>query len=135
MKFIEGQTIRDRLHAKGPFALGEAVLIARQVCDGLRASHARGFVHRDIKPHNLMLDARGRCTILDFGVLRLLDRGLTLTGAVVGTPSYASPEQVVLPELVGPPADLYALAVTVFEMLTGKRPYLTATDALQPGRS
>jgi len=125
MKFIEGKTLSDLLGEKHRFSLVEAVRICRQVCDTLAHVHAKGLVHRDIKPHNLMLDARGRCLMLDFGLLKLLDQSVTLSRGGAGTPAYMPPEQFIAPQLADARSDLYSLGATFFEMITGERHFAT----------
>jgi serine/threonine-protein kinase len=123
MKFVQGETVADRIRRAGPIPVPEAVAIVSQVCDGLGVIHARGWVHRDIKPQNLMVLPDGRCLILDFGILRQQDSTLTATGVVAGTPAYIAPEQAREPKGADARSDLYALGVTFFEMLTGELPF------------
>jgi serine/threonine-protein kinase len=123
MKFVAGQHVGASTRAAGRLPPEQAVAIAIQVCDGLEHIHASGFVHRDIKPQNLMVDSTGRCTILDFGILRVMESSYTQTGLVAGTPEYMSPEQTKDPKTADGRTDLYALGVTLFEMLTGRVPF------------
>ncbi|MHB8878437.1 MAG: protein kinase domain-containing protein, partial [Myxococcaceae bacterium] len=106
------------------FSLPETLALMRQLCSGLDFIHARGFVHRDIKAGNIFIAPDGHATILDFGILR--DNGteaLTRTGMVMGTPQYMSPEQALGARDVDHRADLYALAVLLYECLTGTLPF------------
>ncbi len=121
MAYVEGGTLRDRL-ARGPLEPLEAALLAAQVAEGLGAAHARGIIHRDIKPGNLLL-GDGLIKIADFGVARLADQApITRDGQALGTWSYMSPEQV-NGEEVTPAADLWSLGIVLFEIVTGKRPF------------
>ncbi len=123
MEYVDGESLAQRLHRSGPLGLNEARRILDAVAAGLDVAHALKIVHRDIKPGNLMLSAAGAVKILDFGVARLLDIGAALSrpGLLLGTPLYMSPEQL-LGHDVGPAADIYALGLVVYEMLTGSVP-------------
>src|SRR4029079_10827034 len=93
------------------------------LADALAYVHERGFVHRDVKPANVLSSEDGRVHLADFGIARLVDSAhQTKTGDVLGTPAYFAPEQVA-GETVGPPTDIYALGIVLFECLTGRRPY------------
>ncbi|HSJ65136.1 MAG TPA: protein kinase [Gemmatimonadaceae bacterium] len=122
MAFCEGGSLAERLASHGALPVGEAVRIGRQLASALAAAHARGVIHRDVKPANVLFDASGAVRLSDFGVARLLDDDVTRSGAVLGTVAYLAPEQV-----TGRPvdhrADLWALGVTVYEMLAGRRPF------------
>jgi serine/threonine-protein kinase len=104
--------------------VGEALRLAREACEGLGHAHRSGIVHRDVKPSNLMLDAGGRVKISDFGIAKMAGQGteLTISGAVMGSPHYLSPEQVRGEELDGR-SDLFSLGIVLYEMLTGRRPF------------
>lgn len=123
MRFLRGRTLADWIAASGRLPVVAAVDIAAQVCEGLELIHRSGFVHRDIKPQNLMVEPDGRCVILDLGILRRVDQSLTATGVITGTPAYIAPEQARDPKRVDGRADLYALGVTLFEMLTAQLPF------------
>jgi serine/threonine protein kinase len=121
MELLEGTDLRTRLKEGGALPPAEAVGIARQVAEGLGFAHERGIVHRDIKPGNIMLLERGRAKIMDFGLARMRAADhKTVTGMVLGTPKYMSPEQV-----AGSPvdqrSDLFSLGIVLYEMLTGAR--------------
>ncbi|HEX6863085.1 MAG TPA: serine/threonine-protein kinase, partial [Thermoanaerobaculia bacterium] len=121
MAYVEGGTLRNRL-AEGPLEPLEAALLAAQVAEGLGAAHARGIIHRDVKPGNLLL-ADGLVKIADFGVARLADQApITRDGQTVGTWSYMAPEQI-RGEEVTPAADLWSLGVVLYEAITGERPF------------
>ncbi len=120
MGCYDGETL-DRRIARGPLPLDEALRIATDVARGLAKAHDRGIVHRDVKPANIMVTADGVVKILDFGIAKLGDAGLTHTG-VIGTITYMSPEQA-FGETVDHRADIWALGVVLYEMLTGVRPF------------
>ena len=127
MAFIEGEPLRALLHRSRPLPVSRAVSIARAVCQGLDAAHAVGVIHRDLKPDNVMLGSDGALSITDFGIARSAERidgGATATlGSAIGTPAYMSPEQVEGAPDVDGRADIYALGVMLFEMVTGELPF------------
>ena len=132
MDLVDGEPLDRRLDVRGALPVDEALAIARQVALGLQAAHQRGIVHRDLKPSNVLLDAGGQAYVSDFGIARSLGtRGMTQTGAVVGTPDYLSPEQARAEPLDGR-SDLYALGLLLYEMLAGKPAYSdgTASESL-----
>ena len=124
MEYVDGESLAQKLGREGPLALGEARRILDATAAGLDVAHALNVAHRDIKPANLMLSKTGAVKILDFGVARYLDVGTSLSrpGVAVGTPAYMSPEQL-LGQDSGAPADIYALGLVLYEMLTGKVPH------------
>src|SRR5881628_3467860 len=129
MELLEGTDLRERLH-KAPLPTADAVDIAYQVADGLAFAHERGVVHRDIKPGNIMLLARGQVKIMDFGIARMRsDDFKTSTGIVLGTPRFMSPEQI-----AGAPvdqrSDIFSLGAVLYEMLT-RAPLFAAEDTPQ----
>jgi len=127
MDFIEGQDLRSLLRQKGKLAPEEAVNIMVQVGQALDAAHSEGVVHRDLKPQNIMIDAQGRATVMDFGIARSMElTGMTQTGALIGTPEYMSPEQAKGQE-VDARSDLFTLGIIFYELLTGKTPYQADT--------
>jgi Tol biopolymer transport system component len=126
MPAYDGETLKQRIE-RGPLPVEEAVDIARQVAQGLSKAHRQGFVHRDVKPANLMLTGDGLVKILDFGLAKLAgSAGLTRAGFCVGTPSYMSPEQA--RGEVDQRTDLWSLGVVLYEMLTGLLPFRAESD-------
>ena len=122
MAFLEGESLEDRI-AKGPLSLMDALDIARQAAEGLEAAHVKGILHRDIKPANIMVDAKGRATIMDFGLARLTEASrLTKVDTTVGTVAYMSPEQAQGMEADGR-ADIWALGCVLYEMVSGQHPF------------
>jgi serine/threonine protein kinase len=121
MELIEGETLRSRL-AKGPVTPEQVQAWTAQLAEGLQAAHAKGIVHRDIKPDNLLLTPAGGVKIMDFGIARLNGSDLTTTGAVLGTLSYMSPEQI-LGNKVDHRSDLWSLGVVMYEILAGRPPF------------
>jgi len=135
LEFVSGRSLRDEV-AQGPFAVDRALHIARQIASALSAAHAQGIVHRDLKPENVMLVEKGGdpdfVKVLDFGIAKVplgdaavgaaKGNPLTKAGMVFGTPEYMAPEQA-LGQTVDGRADLYALGVILFEMLSGVRPF------------
>lgn len=125
MEYVEGHTVRELLSDGQPVPIPEAVEITTGVLNALEYSHARGLVHRDIKPGNVMLTTDGKVKVMDFGIARALeDSGATMTStdAVVGTAQYLSPEQA-RGETVDPRSDLYSTGCLLFELLTGRPPF------------
>ena len=129
MPYVEGESLRDRLTRERQLPIDEAVSIATEVAIALESAHAQGFVHRDIKPDNIML-AGGHALLADFGIARAIDQAgtekLTETGLAVGTPSYMSPEQWT-GDIVDGRSDLYSLGCVTFEMLVGEPPFTGPT--------
>ena len=115
------RTLGDRL-SRGPLPVIEALATASQIARGLAHAHERGSVHRDIKPANVMLTVEGVVKILDFGIVKHGEQGLTRTGVTVGTLPYMSPEQLRRDPLDAR-TDIWSLGVVIHEMLTGCRPF------------
>ncbi len=131
MPYVAGESLRHRLERERPLPVADAVLVLREVADALAFAHAHGIVHRDVKPENVLLQG-GHAVIMDFGVARALlaargGRRLTDPGTTVGTVGYMAPEQAAGDRDVDARADIYALGVVGYEMLTGAPPFTGAT--------
>ncbi|HSK18306.1 MAG TPA: tetratricopeptide repeat protein [Longimicrobiales bacterium] len=129
MPFYDGETLKHRL-TRGPLALPEALDLAVQAASGLAAAHAKGIVHRDIKPGNLIITRDGILKILDFGIAKLMDAGVTSPGMTPGTVAYMSPEQR-RGDAVDARTDVWSLGIVLYESLTGRRPF-GDTDGRNP---
>jgi serine/threonine-protein kinase len=132
LELLRGGSLRQRLGG-GPIEVEEAVEIAKDVLRGLQALHGAGLVHRDIKPENLLFDTRGLVKVCDFGIACRFESDetrLTATDGLVGTVAYMAPEQA-LERDVDPRADLYAVGVVLFEMLSAKLPFGGRSDVGQ----
>jgi serine/threonine protein kinase len=127
MELLMGGSLADRLEA-GPLPLDRINRTLIQVADALDYAHSRGYIHRDLKPPNVLYDDQDNAFLTDFGIAKLLGETTSLTqeGTTVGTPSYMAPEQWE-GENVGPATDLYALGVVLFEMLAGQLPFIGST--------
>jgi tetratricopeptide (TPR) repeat protein len=132
MPYIEGESLAAKLSREGALPINEALRILRDVIDALSYSHGRGVVHRDIKPDNVMLSGR-HALVTDFGVAKAVSassggRGALTTGGIaLGTPTYMAPEQAAADPHVDHRADLYAVGVMAYEMLTGRTPFVAMT--------
>ncbi|MDX2262356.1 MAG: serine/threonine-protein kinase [Gemmatimonadales bacterium] len=124
MGYVDGENLAERLGSRGPLPPAEAVRILRETAWALAYAHARGVVHRDVKPENIMLDrGTGRVTVTDFGIARdVRAKSLTADGTVLGSVHYMSPEQVG-GEAIDGRSDLYALGVVAFQLLSGRLPF------------
>lgn len=124
-EYIPGGTLREKIGAG--LSVAEALDIACDVARGLDFAHGKGFVHRDVKPGNILFKADGTAVLADFGIAKAMDSqgGHTMAGASIGTPDYMSPEQARAEQVDGR-SDLYALGVVVYEMLVGHPPYQAA---------
>jgi serine/threonine-protein kinase len=130
MELVHGITLRQLIDRDGAVAVGDAAAITYQVADALSVAHARGLVHRDVKPGNVLVQPDGRVKVTDFGIAKAADSGgeeLTRTGMVVGTARYLAPEQVD-GRPVDERVDIYSLGLVLYEMLCGKAPFEADTD-------
>jgi serine/threonine-protein kinase len=127
MEYVEGRTLKDVIRAEGPLYPERAAEVCADVCSALIAAHARGLIHRDIKPGNVMLTPEGKVKVMDFGIARATtSETITQTAAVVGTAQYISPEQA-QGQTVDYRSDLYSVGCCLYEMLTGTVPFTGAT--------
>jgi serine/threonine protein kinase len=142
MAFVDGETLGTRLAARGRLPIDEVRTMLRQIADALAFAHAKGVIHRDIKPDNILLTADSdRAIVTDFGIARAVDDSptdpngapagtrLTGTGVALGTPAYMSPEQCAGDRTIDGRSDLYALGVLAYHMLTGSPPFLGGNSA------
>jgi serine/threonine-protein kinase len=129
MEYVEGQTAKEMLLARGQLSLAEALMIAEGVLNGLAFMHRNGVVHRDIKPSNIMVSVAGTVKVTDFGIARLVDEetGLTRFGGGIGTLHYMAPELIKSGE-VSFAIDIYSLGATLHELLSGTPPFIGNTD-------
>jgi serine/threonine-protein kinase len=122
MELVRGESLEARLERRSLLPPPAALLILGEVAQALDYIHARGVVHRDIKPPNLLLPSGGGVKLTDFGIAHLSWAPMTRSGEVLGTPAYMAPEQIATGD-VSPATDVYALGLVAFEMLTGARPF------------
>jgi serine/threonine protein kinase len=132
MELLEGHSLTDELHEKGRLSLGRCCEILIPVCNALAKAHSIGIIHRDIKPDNIFLHQTEKgeiVKVVDFGIAKLIDRSsdpalknLTVTGTVVGTPTYMSPERLTNKPYDGR-SDVYSLGIIMYQMLTGQVPF------------
>ena len=123
MEYVEGRTLKELLVARGPSPLGIAIDYTRQILSALRFAHRNGIVHRDIKPHNVIVDGEGRVKVMDFGIARAgAASQMTEAGSIIGTAQYLSPEQA-RGAPVDQTSDLYSTGIVLYELLTGGVPF------------
>jgi len=129
MRLMRGGSLADRIR-QGPISLQEATTVIGRIGAALDYAHQKGIVHRDLKPGNILFDENGQPFLADFGIVKVAESTMTLTGGgVVGTPAYMSPEQVHGDRQIDGRSDIYSLGVILYEMLTGVTPYLADTPA------
>jgi serine/threonine-protein kinase len=123
MEYINGESLKSYINRSSPLPIGKAVSVAAQILAGLEYAHRSGLIHRDIKPQNVLITPDGAVKVTDFGIAKSVsDLGLTEAGLALGTAHYFSPEQA-KGERVVPQSDIYAVGVTLYEMLTGRLPF------------
>jgi eukaryotic-like serine/threonine-protein kinase len=132
MAFVHGQSLMDRVKASGPPGPQAAAQMLKTIAEAVQYAHDKGIVHRDIKPHNILLDENDQPRIADFGLAKHVQgpSDLTLAGQVMGTPSYMPPEQAQgKTNEIGPAADVYALGATLYCLLTGRPPFQASSSS------
>src|SRR5215211_823026 len=134
MEYLPGGTLKERIMATGALRPQAATEVALQVAKALKAAHALGIVHRDIKPRNILVSDSNHTKVADFGIARAVEATtISHTGDILGSAKYMSPEQAA-GEQAGPASDLYSLGVVLYEMLTGRVPFEIETPADVPIR-
>src|SRR3954449_4785172 len=122
MEFLEGRSLKQVVREEAPLDLLRAIDLTVQILRAARFAHQRGIVHRDIKPHNVIVDDEGRAKVTDFGIARAGASDMTETGSIMGTAQYLSPEQA-QGLAVSPQSDLYAIGIVLYELITARVPF------------
>ncbi|MDQ3379991.1 MAG: Stk1 family PASTA domain-containing Ser/Thr kinase [Actinomycetota bacterium] len=122
MEYVEGRTLKELIRSRGPCPIPVAIAYTRQILSGLRYAHRNGVVHRDIKPHNVIVDPEGVVKVTDFGIARAGVSQMTEEGAIIGTAQYLSPEQA-RGAPVDQTSDLYSTGIVLYELLTAEVPF------------
>ncbi|HPO15658.1 MAG TPA: protein kinase [Candidatus Hydrogenedentes bacterium] len=130
MEHIPGEPLSEILLDRGPISWGEALMMGAEVADALACAHDSGIIHRDIKPGNILIDSEGHAHVTDFGIAKILSETtqLTVDGARLGTPQYLCPERCQNKEIT-PSSDIYSLGVVLFQCISGRLPYESASTA------
>ncbi len=128
MEYVQGVDLSSIVKHSGPLPVHIARLMIHELIRAIAYAHRRELIHRDIKPSNVMLSIKGEIKLMDFGIVRAVESDLTQTGAMLGTPSYMSPEQIVGEKLT-PATDIFSLGVLAYEILTGVKPFIADDDS------
>ena len=126
MEYVEGRTLKELIVSRGPCPVPIAISYTRQILAALRYAHRNGIIHRDIKPHNVIVDREGRVQVADFGIARAGASQMTEAGSIIGTAQYLSPEQA-RGAPVDESSDLYSTGIVLYELLTGTVPFTGET--------
>lgn len=121
-EYVEGETLKELIRREAPLEARRAITIALQILAALRVAHQQGVIHRDVKPQNILVQPDGKVKVADFGIASAGETEMTEAGSIVGTAQYLAPEQA-RGLAVGPPADLYAVGIVLYEMLSGRVPF------------
>src|SRR5919199_4422345 len=121
MEYLDGRSVKELIVSRGPAPIPLAIDYARQILNALRFAHRNGIVHRDIKPHNVLVDGEGRVKVTDFGIARAGPSQMTEEGSIIGTAQYLSPEQAQGAPVTAA-SDLYSVGIVLYELLTGTVP-------------
>ncbi len=122
MEYVEGESLKSLIRREAPLPSTKAIQLGRQIAEALEHAHENSIIHRDVKPHNILITKNGRAKLTDFGIAQASASTITHTDTIVGSVHYISPEQA-KGEPAGPKSDIYALGVVLYEMLTGQVPY------------
>src|SRR5947208_9798610 len=122
MEFLDGRTLKELIVSRGAAPINVAIEYARQILSALRFAHRHGIVHRDIKPHNVLVDGDGRAKVTDFGIARAGASEMTEAGSIIGTAQYLSPEQA-KGTAVDHRSDIYSVGIVLYELPTGTVPF------------
>ncbi len=123
MEYVEGSTLKEYISGQAPLPVQEAILITKQIAEALEHAHHNNIIHRDIKPHNILISSNSRIKVTDFGIARAVTSAtITHTGSVIGSVHYFSPEQA-RGGMTGEKSDIYSLGIVLYEMLTGVLPF------------
>src|SRR5213592_1311943 len=126
MEYLDGRSLKELIVSRGPAPVHVAIDYARQILAAVRFAHRHGIVHRDIKPHNVLVDAEGRLKVTDFGIARAGGSQMTEAGSIIGTAQYLSPEQA-KGAPVDQTSDIYSVGIVLYELLTGTVPFTGET--------